>query len=273
MCKHLVIISLLLSIPSTVWPHQSIDRAAAGRILMEQGIEGLKRLLATVDAPPLTLDQETQVRNLHELIRREATELQEERQTDDASFNAMLADQLFLAALKFLNTVQRGAFGVAAEVNSSSDLPADENELREYLRDLTSTASRQGNGGGGDDDGLVIDGFSGGRMPNRDEIMEIRINDNAFTAELSEQGRGRTEIRTKGGTGAFNGDTTFNFRDESLDARNAFAATRPSVSDARLHSKPERAAHPEPAHGNSRPAERCFRGWRHPPCYNSIRRH
>ena len=33
--------------------------------------------------------------------------------------------------------------------------------------------------------GIVIDGFSGGRMPNRDEIMEIRINDNAFTAELT----------------------------------------------------------------------------------------
>ena len=220
-----ITLSLLLAVPSLArQQEQQFDRAAAGRMLLEKGIEGLQQLLATVDAPPLTFDQETQIRNLHDLLRREASSLQEENKMDASTFNALLADQLFLAALKFLNTVQRGALGVAAEVNSSSDLPADENELREYLRDLTSTASRQGQD---DDEDLVIDGFSGGRIPNRDEIMEIRINDNAFTAESSEQGRGRTEIRTRGGTGAFNGDSTFNFRDESLDARNAFASTRP----------------------------------------------
>jgi hypothetical protein len=199
-------------------------RAEAARIILDLGVDGVKQLLERVGAPPLTFDQETQIRNLHDLLRREVERLRSERETDEAAFNSTLADQLFLAALRFLNTVQRTALGAAADVNTNADLPVDENELREYLRDLTSTASQQGQGGGGD---LVIDGFTGGRMPNRDEIMEIRINDNAFTAEFSQQGRGRTEIRTRGGTGALNGDATINFRDEALDARNAFAATRP----------------------------------------------
>src|SRR5690606_8891577 len=58
-------------------------------------------------------------------------------------------------------------------------------------------------------------------------IQEIRINENAFTAEQSTQTRGRTEIITRGGVGRFNGDATFDFADESLDARNPFAAFRP----------------------------------------------
>jgi hypothetical protein len=231
--SHVAVLTLILilSFTSPAGAQQpAVDRAEAGRILLEQGIDGLKVLLERVQAPPLTFDQETQIRNLDTVLRREAARLQAEDGANAENINRTLADQLFLAATRFLNTVQRSAMGAAADVNANSDLPTDENELREYLRDLTSTASQDGgddNDFGGDNDGIVIDGFSGGRMPNRDEIMEIRINDNAFTAELSQQGRGRTEIRTRGGTGRFNGDSTFNFQDESLDARNAFAATRP----------------------------------------------
>ena len=123
-----------------------------------------------------------------------------------------------------------------AELNS--DLPEDEDELREYLGDLRSPAGSGGGGGrpgrgdrggrgGRGGGGIVIDGFGGGRMPNRDEIQEIRVNENSFTAEQSNQSRGRTEIITRGGTGRFNGDATFNFADESLDARNVFASSRP----------------------------------------------
>ena len=84
---------------------------------------------------------------------------------------------------------------------------------------------RRGPGGGGG--GIVVNGFGGGRMPNREEIQEIRINENAFTSEQSNQSRGRTEIITRGGVGRFNGDATFDFADESLDASNAFASSRP----------------------------------------------
>ena len=151
---------------------------------------------------------------------------------------------MLLAAVKFLNPAQRtaltGSLTAADFADLNSDLPEDEDELREYLSDLRSPASgggggdfggggggfdRGGRGGGGG--GLTIDGFNGGRMPNRDEIQEIRINENSFTAENSNQSRGQTEIITRGGTGRFNGDATFNFSDEALDARNAFAESRP----------------------------------------------
>jgi hypothetical protein len=222
----------------------ALRRAEAGRLLLEEGVEGLQGTLATAGAAPLTFDQETQVRSVYDAHVRALEDLLAagggNRATGDPELRD-LQDQLLLAAVKFLNPAQRTALtgsltaGDFADLNS--DLPEDEDELREYLSDLRSPASggggfggggggfdRGGRGGGG---GLTIDGFNGGRMPNRDEIQEIRINENSFTAENSNQSRGQTEIITRGGTGRFNGDATFNFSDEALDALNAFAESRP----------------------------------------------
>jgi hypothetical protein len=191
-----------------------------GRVVLASGVDGMKALLGDVGAPPLTFDQEAQIRSLHDRYVRQGQNLLEDAGANADAIQHTLARELFLAAARFLNPVQREALGVVGDSGANSDLPIDEAELREYLRDLVSPAADG-------DNNFVIDGFSGGRMPNRDEILEIRINDNAFTAEQSEHGRGRTEIRTRGGSGNFNGDLNFDFRDESLDARNPFALTRP----------------------------------------------
>jgi hypothetical protein len=196
--------------------------AEAGRLLLDEGVPGLRALLEQAGVPPLTFDQETQVQSVYDAHDRERRRLVEESgETDGRSLAAGITElqqQLLLAAVKFLNPAQRNALTSTIGAGLNTDLPEDEAELREYLGDLRSP------GGGG---GLSIDGFRGGRMPKREEIQEIRINENSFTAEQSRQGRGQTQIITRGGTAPFNGDVRFNFADESLDARNTFAATRP----------------------------------------------
>lgn len=214
---------LVLAVPTATFSQQAErvpDRSEAERVLMERGVDGVKALLQSAGGPPLTLDQEVQIRNLHDQYQRQGARLISENEAAAESIKRTLARQLFLASTRFLNPVQRDALGAVVETNANSDLPTDENELREYLRGLVSPAA-SGN------ESVLINGFSGGRMPNRDEITEIRINDNAFTAEQSDQGRGQTEIRTRGGSGQFNGDLTFGFEDEALDARNPFASSRP----------------------------------------------
>ena len=198
------------------------DRIRAGQMLLQDGVGGLSLVLADGDAPPLTFDQEAQIRLLHETYSRQRVVLLEDAgDSDPEVIDRALSEQLLLAAAKFLNPAQRFGLGGFLEAEINSDLPQDEGELREYLRDLTNPVSGRGF--------FVIDGFSGrqGRMPNRNEILEIRINNNAFTSEQSRQGRGRTQITTRGGTGNFNGDTTFQFADESLDARDPLAKFRP----------------------------------------------
>jgi hypothetical protein len=58
-------------------------------------------------------------------------------------------------------------------------------------------------------------------------IQEVRINQNPYSAEYSAPGKNRIEIITKDGSSDYHGSLDTSFRDYRLDARNAFADTRP----------------------------------------------
>jgi hypothetical protein len=73
---------------------------------------------------------------------------------------------------------------------------------------------------------IFVDGFRGGRLPPKDQILQIRFQTNSFAAEYHDAGMVRIEIITKPGMGAWRGATNVGFRDDALDARNAFAPTR-----------------------------------------------
>src|SRR5262249_6395967 len=60
----------------------------------------------------------------------------------------------------------------------------------------------------------------------KQSIREIRINENPFSAEYDHVGLSRIEILTKPGTEKFQGQSYFNFNDESLNSRNPFAPYR-----------------------------------------------
>jgi len=70
-------------------------------------------------------------------------------------------------------------------------LPDDPDELQAALMALAG-ASAGPNGGQ-----IYIDGFTGGQMPSKESIREIRINQNPFSAEYDRIGFGRIEILTK----------------------------------------------------------------------------
>src|SRR5688572_18489953 len=69
---------------------------------------------------------------------------------------------------------------------------------------------------------IFIDGFTGGSLPSKDSIREIRINQNPFAAE-NDQPSARIDILTRPGTDKFRGGASLNFTDESLNSRNPFA--------------------------------------------------
>ena len=58
-------------------------------------------------------------------------------------------------------------------------------------------------------------------------IQEIRINNNPYTAEFPRWSRRRIEVITKSATDRYHGTLNFLFRDYRLNARDAFALTRP----------------------------------------------
>jgi hypothetical protein len=104
-------------------------------------------------------------------------------------------------------------------------LPDDPDDLADALSALA------GPGAGPNGGSIYIDGFSGGQLPPKESIREIRINQNPFSAEYDKLGFGRIEILTKPGTDKFRGTVYFNDTDAVLDSRNPFASNKPDYTN------------------------------------------
>jgi hypothetical protein len=104
-------------------------------------------------------------------------------------------------------------------------LPDDPDDLSDALQALA------GPGAGPNGGAIYIDGFSGGQLPPKESIREIRINSNPFSAEFDRLGFGRIEILTKPGTDKYHGMAYFNDTDSVWDSRNPFASNKPPYSN------------------------------------------
>ncbi len=108
-------------------------------------------------------------------------------------------------------------------VITGKDLDAlsdDPDELQQELQALAGPSSGP-NGGQ-----IYIDGFTGGELPPKSSIREIRINQNPFSAEYDRMGFGRIEILTKPGTDKVHGQFFINDNHSFMDALNPFARHR-----------------------------------------------
>lgn len=115
---------------------------------------------------------------------------------------------------------ENNADSVVIRGSDLDSLPDDPDDLAVALRALAGPSS--GPGGGQ----FLVDGFSSGRLPPKESIREIRINQNPFSAEYDRLGFGRIEILTRPGSTRYRGQGFFNFNDESLNARNPFTLSR-----------------------------------------------
>ena len=89
-----------------------------------------------------------------------------------------------------------------AIVLKGKDLEALSDDPDELSNELQALAGPSAGPNGGQ---IYIDGFSGGQLPPKSAIREIRINQNPFSAEFDRLGYGRIEILTKPGTDKLHG--------------------------------------------------------------------
>ncbi len=126
-------------------------------------------------------------------------------------------------------TVQEDA-GVALSTDSSNNasalvlsgdemeaLPDDPDDLQADLQALAGPSAGP-NGGS-----IYIDGFSGGDLPAKNSIREIRVNQNPFSPEYDKLGYGRIEIFTKPGTNRYHGTVDYNVADRFWNSRNPYS--------------------------------------------------
>ncbi len=104
-----------------------------------------------------------------------------------------------------------------------ADLQALSDDPDDLQADLQALAGPSAGPSGGQ---IYIDGFTGGTLPSKDSIREIRINQNPFSPEYDKLGYGRIEILTKPGTDKLHGNVFADFGDDIFDARNPYAAEK-----------------------------------------------
>lgn len=113
---------------------------------------------------------------------------------------------------------------VSALVLKKEDLDALPDDPDDLQADLEALAGPSAGPGGNQ---IFVDGFTGGRMPPKSSIREIRINSNPFSAEFDKLGYGRIEIFTKPGTDKFHGQGYYGISDGDFNSRNPFLTTSP----------------------------------------------
>jgi hypothetical protein len=81
---------------------------------------------------------------------------------------------------------------------------------------------------GGPNAELYVGGFSGVKLPSRESIGEIRIQQNAYSAEYdTDPGNGVIEVSTRPGTAQLHGELYLYGNDSALNAGNPFAPDQP----------------------------------------------
>ncbi len=107
----------------------------------------------------------------------------------------------------------------SAIVLKGKDLDALSDDPDELSNELTALAGPSAGPNGGQ---IYIDGFTGGTLPPKSAIREIRINQNPFSAEFDHIGYGRIEILTKPGTDVLHGRFFGQGNDNAFNTGNPF---------------------------------------------------
>jgi hypothetical protein len=117
---------------------------------------------------------------------------------------------------------------VSALVLQGSALKALSNDPDELQSELTELAGPAAGPNGGQ---IYIDGFAGGQLPPKQDILSIRVNSNPFTAARQKLGYGRIDITTKPGFAQWHGSAFIAGNDQTLNSRNPFVPSEPPYDE------------------------------------------
>ena len=131
-------------------------------------------------------------------------------------------------------TAQNQQVSVDSDSNASStvikgkDLDALSDDPDELSSELSALAGPAAGPSGGQ---IYVDGFTGGQLPPKSSIREIRINQNPFSAQYDKLGYGRVEVFTKPGTDKYHGNYSIQGGDKAFNTSNPFLGQSNSQPD------------------------------------------
>ena len=111
------------------------------------------------------------------------------------------------------------ASNASSIVLQGKDLEVLGDSQEDLATDLQALAGPAAGPSGG---ALYVDGFSGGDLPSKESIREVKINQNPFSPEYDKLGYGRIEITTKAGAEQYHGLAYFNLGDSVWNSRDPY---------------------------------------------------
>ncbi len=115
------------------------------------------------------------------------------------------------------------AFSTVLTQEQIDQLPDDPEELEQAIRRMGGPGAR-----------LRVNGFSGGKLPPKSQIREIRFRMNPYAAENHDQGFMSIDVFTKPGIDTWHGSFNIALRHDLFSARNLFAPVRPDEQNRRF---------------------------------------
>ena len=106
-------------------------------------------------------------------------------------------------------------FSTVLSKDQINALPDDPDEMERVLKEMAGPGAV-----------LRVDGFRGGKLPPKSQIRSIRFSRDMYAAENHAAGIVFVDIVTQPGMGPLRGGMDFLFRDDSLNARNAFVTEK-----------------------------------------------
>jgi carboxypeptidase family protein len=133
-----------------------------------------------------------------------------------------------LVAKQNVTVEEESGLTVSAENTSNAssivlqgrDLESLGDSQEDLATDLQALAGPSAGPSGGS---LYVDGFSGGGLPTKESIREVKINQDPFSPEYDKLGYGRIEITTKAGADQYHGLTYFKFGDSVWNSRDPYS--------------------------------------------------
>ena len=111
----------------------------------------------------------------------------------------------------------------SSTILQGKDLEALSDDPDELQSELSALAGPAAGPNGGQ---IYVDGFTGGQLPPKSSIREIRINQNPFSAEYDRLGYGRVEVFTKPGTDKLHGNFQMNGNPSQFNSGNPLATVQ-----------------------------------------------
>jgi hypothetical protein len=162
-------------------------------------------------APDLKLPQAAKIR------------LRQTTQTLDLQLQIVTTEQRIEVQEEAVGITLTPENNASALVMRGADLDALSDDTDELKNDLQALAGPSAGPSGG---AIYIDGFSGGELPTKDSIREIRINQNPFSPQYDKLGLGRIEVLTKPGADQWRGNFFQHTGSTVWNSRNPYAATK-----------------------------------------------